>query len=78
MESSYKTSQRTYDEMPVLALVAVFSKHNEPIMLRNYLCEYLEHEIQEKCKKSLKNSKENGSSSFNETNELGVESKVDF
>jgi hypothetical protein len=46
MESSYKTSQRTYDEMPVLALVAVFSKHNEPIMLRNYLCEYLEHEIE--------------------------------
>ena len=33
---------------PVIALVAIFSKSNEPILLRNYLSDYLKQESWQK------------------------------
>ena len=79
MESSFKTSQRRFDEMPVLALVAIFSKQNEPILLKNYLCDYLEQQVEERSLRILKKQESiNEQSLINETTDLDVESKVDL
>jgi hypothetical protein len=36
-------------ETPVIALVAIFGKQNEPILLKNYLCDYLTRKVAERC-----------------------------
>jgi len=38
------------EEVPVIALVAIFGKQNEPIVLKNYLCDYLGRQVAERHK----------------------------
>ena len=35
--------EKSAEPVPVIAMVAIFGKKNEPILLKNYLCDFLSH-----------------------------------
>jgi len=74
-----ESTKSKYEAMPVLALLAVFNKSNEPILLRNYLAEYLEEKVEQHSHKvSQAKSLQSSSSSHQQTGELDVESQIDY
>lgn len=70
--------------MPLIALVAIFGKQNEPIVLRNYLYDFLAASVEtrsvqkEPIQKETATEGSTNESSINEPSELGVESQVDY
>ena len=65
------------DQTPVISLDAIFGKQNEPVMLKNYLCDYLSQQVHQHISKREAAQIEQ-SPTITENNELGLQSQVDF
>lgn len=62
----------------MIALVAIFGKQNEPIIHKNYLCDYLARQVGER-HKLMQARQQTDATTINESSELGVESQpIDF
>ena len=39
---------KAFHQLPVLALIGIFDKHNEPVILQNYLARHLQNDADQK------------------------------